>query len=79
MQLSGNITTQDPSKMATAQYEIKPSYPCKMTFHMTQEDYKTFNDIYATRMLQQRRTEKSALLSEAIKLLLEKEKRDGHI
>ncbi len=57
----------------------KPAYPEKMTFYMTPEHYKAFNDIYATRLLRGRRTEKSALICEAIELLLAKERLDGNI
>lgn len=53
--------------------EDKNKYSEKMTFNLTKEAYKVFNDIYARRMLAGRKTEKSSLICEAIKLLEEKE------
>lgn len=47
--------------------------PCKMTFNLSEELYKAFNDLYAIRILQGKKTEKSKMLCEAIKLLLKAE------
>lgn len=41
----------------------------KMTFTLNERDYKSFNDIYAKRIIQGRKTDKSHLISEAIQLL----------
>ena len=45
----------------------------KMTFNLTEEIYKAFNDLYANRMLQGRKTEKSELICEAIQWLIKME------
>jgi hypothetical protein len=47
----------------------KTVYGRKMTLYLTEEMYKAFNDIYAKRMLEGRKTEKSALICEAVELL----------
>lgn len=47
----------------------KTVYGRKMTLYLTEEMYKAFNDIYANRMLEGRKTEKSALICEAVELL----------
>jgi hypothetical protein len=44
-----------------------------MTFNLTEDIYKAFNDLYAHRILQGRKTEKSELICEAIQLLLKLE------
>jgi hypothetical protein len=54
----------------------KPQYNRKVTLYLTEEMYKAFNDIYAQRMLDNRKTDKSVLICEAIKLLYEKETKD---
>lgn len=51
----------------------KPQYNRKVTLYLTEEMYKAFNDIYAQRMLDNRKTDKAVLICEAIKLLCEKE------
>lgn len=51
----------------------KPQYTKKMTLYLTEELYKSFNDIYAKRMLEGRKTDKSVLICEAIQLLVEQE------
>ncbi|NNM43452.1 MAG: hypothetical protein HKM07_03835 [Chlamydiae bacterium] len=48
-----------------------PTY--KMTFMLTEDIYKAFNDLYAKRMLQGRKTEKSDLICEAIEWLIKME------
>jgi len=46
----------------------------KMTFSLTEEAHKAFNDLYALRMINGRKTEKSVLICEAIDLLTRMEK-----
>ena len=46
---------------------------CKMTFNLTEDIYKAFNDLYAQRMLKGRKTEKSELICEAIQWLIKME------
>jgi hypothetical protein len=48
-------------------------YGKKMTFYLSQELYDAFHEVYAKRMLQGRKTEKSMLLCEAIELLYRNE------
>lgn len=48
-----------------------PTY--KMTFNLTEDIYKAFNDLYANRMLQGRKTEKSEMICEAIQWLIKME------
>jgi len=50
---------------------IEPTF--KMTFNLPAEIYKAFNDLYAHRMLNGYKTEKSELICEAIKLLIDAE------
>lgn len=45
----------------------------KMTFNLTEDIYKAFNDLYANRMLQGRKTEKSEMICEAIQWLIKME------
>lgn len=45
----------------------------KMTFNLTEDIYKAFNDLYAHRMLQGRKTDKSELICEAIQWLVKME------
>jgi hypothetical protein len=57
-----------------------PTY--KMTFTLSESIYKAFNDLYAKRMLQGRKTEKTELICEAIKWLIkmeDKQSEDGNI
>jgi hypothetical protein len=53
--------------------QAKTTYGRKVTLYLTEELYKAFNDIYAQRMLEGRKTEKSALICEAIELLWQNE------
>jgi ABC-type Zn2+ transport system substrate-binding protein/surface adhesin len=46
----------------------------KMTFNLREEIYKSFNDLYAQRMLQGRKTEKSEMICEAIQWLIKMDK-----
>ena len=50
-------------------------YVRKVTLYLTEEMYKAFNDIYAQRILAGRKTEKSALICEAVGLLHENEQK----
>jgi len=59
---------------ASQQYS-KPQYNRKVTLYLTEEMYKAFNDIYAQRILQGRKTDKTVLICEAIQLLHEQESR----
>lgn len=54
-------------------------YTRKMTLNIDEDAYNTFYDIYAKRLLQGRGTNKGELINEALTLLHEKEKREGHI
>lgn len=47
----------------------------KMTFTLTEEAYKAFNDLYAKRMLQGLKTEKSEMICEAIQWLITMEEK----
>lgn len=68
IQTSRNI----PSFLMSKQQVLKtPTY--KMTFNLTEEIYKAFNDLYANRMLQGRKTEKSDMICEAIQWLIKME------
>lgn len=49
----------------------------KMTFNLSEQMYKAFNDLYAHRLLQGRKTEKSDMICEAIKLLIEMENNEA--
>lgn len=53
-----------------------PTY--KMTFNLTEEIYKGFNDLYARRMLQGRKTEKSEMICEAIQWLIKMEEEQNN-
>lgn len=56
----------------TKQQTLKiPTY--KMTFNLTEDIYKAFNDLYANRMLRGRKTEKSEMICEAIQWLIKME------
>jgi hypothetical protein len=45
----------------------------KVTYYLTEEMYKAFNDVYARRILEGRKTDKSTLISEAVELLYKHE------
>jgi hypothetical protein len=51
----------------------KVSYGKKVTLYLTEDHFKIFNDIYAQRMLDGRKTDKSTLICEAIGLLKQNE------
>jgi hypothetical protein len=61
--------TQFPT---TKQQIVKPQI-YKMTFNLSEDIYKAFNDLYANRMIEGRKTEKSELICEAIQWLIKME------
>jgi|ERR1700722_13715818 len=65
--------TRQPSVFPTMQMQTQKRPTCKMTFNLTEDIYKAFNDLYAKRMLQGRKTEKSELICEAIQWLIKME------
>jgi hypothetical protein len=54
---------------------MKRNMNFKLTFNVNEDTFLAFNEIYAKRMLDGNKTEKSVLICEAIKLLYEKEER----
>ena len=60
-----------PFPMTKQQTQKVPTY--KMTFNLTEDIYKAFNDLYANRMIQGRKTEKSEMICEAIQWLIKME------
>jgi hypothetical protein len=54
----------------TAKNEIQTK---KVTLYLTEEMYIAFNEIYARRILEGRKTDKSGLINEAVALLLKSE------
>lgn len=52
-----------------------PTY--KMTFTLTEDIYKAFNDLYANRILLGRKTEKSDMIREAIQWLIKMEEKQS--
>lgn len=71
--LMDNQITRQPPLFPTKQIQIQKMPTCKMTFNLTEDIYKAFNDLYAKRMLQGRKTEKSELICEAIQWLIKME------
>lgn len=65
----GNQKGGIPSKQAPSP---KPNN-FKMTFNLTEDIFKAFNDLYAKRMIEGRKTEKSDMICEAIQYLLKME------
>ncbi len=57
----------------TTKQQIQKIPTYKMTFNLTEDIYKAFNDLYANRMLQGRKTEKSEMICEAIQWLIKME------
>ncbi|WP_213106463.1 hypothetical protein [Candidatus Protochlamydia amoebophila] len=55
----------------TEKQQTHPTY--KMTFNLTEDIYKAFNDLYANRMLKGRKTEKSEMICGAIQWLIKME------
>ena len=72
---TNQLTTKTEKKLSskTVNQSNEKLRPCKMTFNLSEELYKAFNDLYAIRILQGKKTEKSEMLCEAIKLLLKAE------
>lgn len=74
--MDGNLEKQHPNIQETQKTRNPPSpknTSYKMTFQLTENIYKAFNDLYAKRMLEGRKTEKSELICEAIVCLLKME------
>jgi len=51
----------------------KEKMDCKLTFNVNSDTFKAFNEIYAQRIIEGEKTEKSVLICEAIKLLYDYE------
>ena len=66
-------STTQQNESHTKQSQPQKAQTYKMTFNLTEDIYKSFNDLYANRMLQGRKTEKSELIIEAIQCLINKE------
>jgi hypothetical protein len=66
-------TSQPISLFPSPKQQIQKAPIYKMTFNLTEEVYKAFNDLYAKRMLQGRKTEKSEMICEAIQWLIKME------
>ncbi len=52
-------TTRPTTIFPTTKQQTQKTPTYKMTFNLTEDIYKAFNDLYANRMLQGRKTEKS--------------------
>jgi hypothetical protein len=65
------------SSSSKQQIQKAPTY--KMTFNLTEEIYKAFNDLYANRMLRGRKTEKSEMICEAIQWLIKMEEEQAEV
>jgi hypothetical protein len=68
----------DPKKQSSLfplakQQQSQKTAIYKMTFNLTEDVYKAFNDLYANRMLEGRKTEKSEMICEAIEWLIKME------
>lgn len=79
-QYAVNTATQHATQQNsnTLKQQPKTMHPKKMTMYLTEELYKAFNDIYAQRMIEGRKTEKSELICEAVRLLVEREMMNKH-
>lgn len=66
-------TTRQTTIFPTTKQQIQKIPTYKMTFNLTEDIYKAFNDLYANRMLQGRKTEKSEMICEAIQWLIKME------
>jgi hypothetical protein len=66
-------TTRPTTIFPTTKQQIQKIQTYKMTFNLTEDIYKAFNDLYANRMLQGRKTEKSEMICEAIQWLIKME------
>ena len=56
-----------------SQQETETPKKAKTTIYMTEEDETQLNEIFIKRLRERRKTDKSALLCEGIRLLYEKE------
>ena len=68
---SGNITNKQSVQVKKQIMKKSPTY--KMTFNLKEDIYKSFNDLYAKRMLKGCKTEKSEMICEAIQWLIQME------
>ena len=66
-------TTRPTTIFPTTKQQTQKIPTYKMTFNLTEDIYKAFNDLYANRMLQGRKTEKSEMICEAIQWLIKME------
>ncbi len=66
-------SNRQTSLFLSSKQQIQKIHTYKMTFNLTEEIYKAFNDLYANRMLQGRKTEKSEMICEAIQWLIKME------
>lgn len=66
-------TTRSTTIFPTTKQQTQKIPTYKMTFNLTEDIYKAFNDLYANRMLQGRKTEKSEMICEAIQWLIKME------
>lgn len=76
-----NVKVENQQETKVPEFAMKPqqSYKpasYKMTFNLTEDAYKAFNDLYAKRMLQGKKTEKSDLICEAIQWLIQMEEQN---
>lgn len=71
MQVNEKMSVEDKKYFHSQITPKEPTY--KMTFNLSPEIFKGFNDIYAKRLLNGRKTEKSELICEAIRLLIQTE------
>jgi len=67
------VLTRQPVNLPSSQTQASKMQTYKMTFNLPENVYKAFNDLYAQRMLQGRKTEKANLICEAIDWLVKME------
>jgi hypothetical protein len=65
------VNAQTEMISITKQRQKEPTF--KMTFNLSPNIYRDFNLLYATRLLEGRKSEKSEMICEAIQLLLKNE------
>jgi len=75
-QMENNLDVRQESHSAPSVYlnakpQMQKMQTYKMTFNLTEDVYKAFNDLYAQRMLQGRKTDKSDMICEAIHWLIQ--------
>lgn len=71
--LEKNETTNQSAVFPFQKQQTQKTPTYKMTFNLTEEMYKAFNALYANRIIQGRKTDKSDLISEAIQWLIKME------